>query len=463
MGTKLMRNRLVWWISSALLVPALAVGGGYLFFRADLSPKASAEQEQEDEQQTTPQSLRVTIAHPQVTEMDRTSLQPGSVHAFQSVDLFAGASGFLKTLNVDIGDQIKKGQELAIVDVPDLAKQVQRNASMVEQERAKVAQMKARAASARADWEAAKASVPRAEAMLRSKQAELRYRQLQLDRMRQLALKKVIEDKLVDEATSHRDAVREGEIAAQEAVTTAKANVDAMAAKIQAADADVNEADAERRVAQAELEKSQVLANFAIVHAPFDGVVTRRNYFPGDYVRAATEGGDHLPVLTVQRTDLMRVVVEVPDRDVPYCDVGDTAIIEVDALPGVKLPPAKVSRIARSEDADTRLMHVEIDVPNPTGKICNGMFGHATIILERTKVLQIPSSCLVGKAQDGKGSVYVVRNGEAHLVPVMIGSDNGVHSTIISGITERDEVIQRPSGDISDGAVVSTSVDSHKE
>src|SRR5204862_855031 len=144
------------------------------------------------------------------------------------------------------------------------------------------------------------------------------------------------------------------------------------------------------------LEKGQVLVQFATVVAPCDGVITERNFFPSDFVRAANEGGAHLPLLTVQRTDRMRVVVQIPDRDVPYCDPGDPAIVEIDALPGQKLL-AKVSRVARSEDHDTRLMHVEIDLPNPTGKICNGMYGKVTIILEESDLLTVPPSSLLAK------------------------------------------------------------------
>ncbi len=60
-------------------------------------------------------------------------------------------------------------------------------------------------------------------------------------------------------------------------------------------------------------------------------------FFPGDYVRAATEGGEHTPLLRVERIDKMRLVVDVPDRDVPYCNIGDLADVELDALPGVAL------------------------------------------------------------------------------------------------------------------------------
>jgi HlyD family secretion protein len=404
-------------------------------------------------------SITVNVIHPREGDMDRVTRQPGSVQAFETVQLYAGVSGFLKTQSVDIGDRIKKGQILAQVDVPELEKQVQRGASLVEQAKARVTQTKARAETARADWEAAKAAVPRAESLLKSKTAELRYRQQQLDRMRELAALKSIEDKLVDEYTSHRDSVREAEIAAQEAVTSAKANMAAAAAKIQAADADVLEASAEVKVAQAELEKAEVLVKYATIPAPFDGVVTQRNFFVSDFVRAANEGL-HLPLLTVQRTDLMRLVVQIPDRDVPYCNPGDPAVIELDAIADEKIPPAKVSRMAESEDPGTRLMHIEIDVPNPTGKIRNGMYGRVTIILEKSNLLSVPSSCLIGKFEAGKASVYVVREGKAIRTPVRYSEDNGVKVGIISGLKAGDLVVRQPPSGLGDEApVVIASVD----
>jgi RND family efflux transporter MFP subunit len=401
----------------------------------------------------------VNVVHPHEGDMDRTTKQPGSVQAFESVQLYAGVSGFLKAQSVDIGDRIKQGQVLAQVDVPELEKQVQRCRAVVDQADARVTQAKARAVSARADFDAAKATVPRAESLLKSKTAELRYRQQQLDRMRELAALKSIEDKLVDEHTSQRDAVHEAEIAAHEAVASAKANVAASAAKIQAADADVLESEAEVKVAKAELEKSQVLVQYATITAPFDGVVTERNFFVRDFVRAANEG-PHAPLFTVQRTDLMRVIVQIPDRDVPFCDPGDPAIVEIDALPDEKIIRAKVSRVAESEDSATRLMRIEIDVPNPTRKIRNGMYGRVTIILEKSNILSLPASCVFGKFEAGKGSVFVVRDGKAIRVPVRYSDDNGVKVGIISGLKAGELVVRQPPSGLGDDApVVIASID----
>ena len=88
------------------------------------------------------------------------------------------------------------------------------------------------------------------------------------------------------------------------------------------------------------------------------------------------------PLVTVQRVDKVRIVVAVPERDVPDIEPGNPVEIEIEALPGKKWS-AKVSRIAHAEDPKTRTMHVEIDLANPTGQIRPGM--SATVTMGRTK------------------------------------------------------------------------------
>jgi HlyD family secretion protein len=433
-----------------LLVLLGGIGTGYWFTRG--LPYADAEQQESRNEPERPPAIHVDVVLPKKGGMDRVTTQPGTVQAFESVQLYAGVSGYLKKQDIDIGYRVKKGEVLAEVDVPDLDKQVQRHKAAVEQAVARVEQMEAHITSAEADLEAAKAAVPQAEALAKSKAAALRFREQQLHRMRDLFALKSIDERLVDETTEQRDAAREAEIAAREGVNSARAHLAAAAAKVIQAKADATEARAEVRVAQAELEKAQVMVKFATILAPFDGVITERNFFVHDYVRAAAESGTHLPLFTVQRTDLFRVVVQIPDRDVPYADVGDPATVEIDALPGQKFP-AQLSRLAQSEDPQTRLMHVEIDVPNSTGRLRHGMYGRVTILLDHSEMLSLPSSCLVSKTE-GKGNVFVVHDGVARLTAVEFGSDNGLLVGILKGLKEGDEVIAHPSAGIGEGSPV---------
>jgi RND family efflux transporter MFP subunit len=446
------RERWVLWTAGAAGA-LLLLAASYAYVGSSNSGHVADSSETEQTPDATPSTVHVRVTHPQKGEMDRTTTQPGSVQSYESVRLFAGVSGYLKTLNVDIGDRVAKGQILARVSVPELDKQVERHTAGVEQAQARVRQAKSRLASVKADLEAAKAAVTQAEATVRTRSAELRFRDRQFKRMQELFALKSIDERLVDEKMEQRDAAVEAEQAAKAAVVTTKAQVSAGEAKIAQAEADIVEAEAEVKVARADLDKAKVLVQFATISAPFDGVITQRALFPGDFVRAATEGGGVAPLLTVQRTDRMRVVVQVPDRDVPYTDPGDPAIVEIDALPGQKFP-AQVSRLAQSEDPATRLMRVEIDLPNPSGKIRNGMYGHVTIILDRSNEFGVPSSCLVGRAEDGKGTVYVVRDGHAHQVPVRIGADDGLKVAVLDGLKPEDEVILHPSGEIVEGTPV---------
>lgn len=448
------------WSICGLLAVALLFGGR-LFLVRDLAPSKVHAQENGEPQGEpgegecpAPAATPVEVLHPFKGKMERTTTQPGTVQAFESVQLYSAVPGYLQKQAVDIGDRVTKGQLLIKVDVPELEKQIQRHASMLDQSRARVNQMKARVATARAEMEAVKATVAQAEAAAKSAAATLRFREQQLQRMKDLFALKSIDERLVDEKTEQRDAALEAERAAQAAILTARAQVAATEAKIDQTQADVLAAEAEVQVSQAELERAQVLVHYSTIVAPFDGVVTQRSLFVGDFVRAATDSGSRVPLLTVQRTDLFRVVVQIPDRDVPYADPGDTAVVEIDALPGKKFP-ATISRIASSEDPDTRLMRVELDLANPKGQLRNGMYGRVTIVLDKAlSQLSVPSSCLVGRSQDGKASVYIVRDGHAHLTPIEIGTDNGLQVAVLGGLKRNDDVIQHPTSDLADGTPV---------
>jgi HlyD family secretion protein len=159
-------------------------------------------------------------------------------------------------------------------------------------------------------------------------------------------------------------------------------------------------------------------------------------------------------MLVVERTDLLRVVVQVPDLDVPWIKRGIPATVEIDALPG-EVFRGIVARMADAEDAQSRTMRVEIDLPNPSGRLRQGMYGRVTIkLLAGGNGLVIPASCLAGPLKDGKGAVYVVREGKAYLVPVKVGADDGAHFEVLQGLTADDEVVFRYNGSIGDGVPV---------
>ena len=134
---------------------------------------------------------------------------------------------------------------------------------------------------------------------------------------------------------------------------------------------------------------------------------------------------------------------------------GDPAKVEIDALPGQRFE-AVVARMAGAEDAASRSMQTEVDVPNPKGELRRGMYGRATLLLEpgAANAVTVPTSALEGKAGDGHATARVVRDGKAYLIPVRVGVDNGVNIEVLDGLHAEDAVIVRTSGPLEDGTAV---------
>ena len=246
--------------------------------------------------------------------------------------------------------------------------------------------------------------------------------------------------RLLDENVRELETAVAAERTARLAVSTARAQLATAVAKVDSARADLAEAKAAVSVAEARLASARVNVDYTRIIAPFDGVVTHRAFHPGAFVRSASEGGQ-ASLLTVKRTDLMRVIVQVPDRDVVITSVGDRAEFAVDAL-GSQNFIGTVSRMAESEDPTTRTMRVEIDLPNPKGLLREGMYGTATIVLEPVSHnLTVPPACVMEHSGQTHGVVYVVRDGLAHRTPVELGADNGSLVEILSGIKPADSVV----------------------
>lgn len=442
--------RIRWYMAAAIVcvaVPCIA----YLFFGG--KKDASAQNPEGQAISSAEGRPHVEVVTPVPGGLERTTTQPGSVHAFEDADIYAKVSGYLKTQTVDIGDRVKVGQVLAEIDMPELVKEVERDAATVAQAKAQVAQMKAKVLTANADHLAALAVIQQSEADLGKAKANLNFREKQYNRVKGLFDLNAVDEKLVDERQDERDAARSALRSADAAVSTAKAQAASAAAKIEQAKADLADADSKVQVEQAVLEKTQVLLNYTKIVSPYDGVVTARNFHPGDFIRAAEQGAQH-PLLNVAKTDIMRVVVQVPDQDVPFVKRGDEAEVKIDALQGRKFN-GRVSRMATVEDPHTRTMRTEIDLLNPDGKLRAGMYGLVKITLEKpTLAMTIPASCLVGHSDEGFGSVYVVRQGKAYRTPVKLGADNGLKLEVLSGISTSDQIVVRYSGSIGDGVPV---------
>jgi len=395
----------------------------------------------------------VQVIRPSRGGVQRTTVQPGSVFGFESVDLYAMVSGYLKTQGVDIGSRIAKGDVLAVIDAPREARAVDEAGSLVEESKAQTQQAEARIKTMEGERDAAAAAVTQAQSDIDRFVAAKEYAEKQYERVKKLVADSAADKRLLDEHQLAIETAVAAERTARLAVSTAKAQLVTANAKIDQARADAIEARTNVEVAKARLAKARVNLDYTRIVAPFDGVVTHRAFHPGAFVRSATDGGQS-PLLTVQRTDRMRVVLQVPDRDVVVTNVGDPAVFTVDALNGLSFP-GSVARIADSEDPTTRTMRVEIDLLNPKRLLREGMYGTATVTLEPvSRNLTLPPVCVMEHSGRSHGFVYVVRDGLARRTQVELGADNGKLVEVISGLGPSDAVVLRSDVPLEDGMAV---------
>src|SRR5579875_3462545 len=160
-GTGRKRARPIWRRLTGVLLGLVVAGIGiWLARRGAHSTEIGSPSVAEAREPSVPS---VDVVRPRRGGIQRTIQQPAFIHAFETVDLYAMVSGYLKSQKVDIGSRIMKGEVLAEINVPRDAKAVDEAAALVEEARAQIVQAEARVKMAGAQRDAAAAAVKVAE------------------------------------------------------------------------------------------------------------------------------------------------------------------------------------------------------------------------------------------------------------------------------------------------------------
>jgi HlyD family secretion protein len=431
---------------AAVLLAVAAACAGLLTQGLEAGPPVKKSPAAEPPAAEPPRATAVTVVRPQKGGVESVSPQVCSLQAFAQADLYAGVAGTLKEVAVDIGAKVKKGDVLATIETPELEVNLRLARVGIERATGLVRAAEAQLQAAKAEVEAAKGAVDLRAAEATAAKTALTFREKQFARFKSLFESKAIDAAMVDEAEANLLAARAKSDAAVVAVTNAKAELLVKQARLTQAEAELKNTQSGVEVAKLELDKAKLVLERSRIVAPYDGVVTGRNHFAGDFVSAGETARQ--PVLILQRMDLLRAVVLVPDRDVHLIEAGLPAVVTIDALPGKEFA-AKVARFALAEDPRTATMRTEIDLPNAELLLRPGMTGRARLRLKPAdpKALRLPWGAVLqlGEAH-GKvsTSVYVVRDGKARLTPVRLGTTDRNEVEILSGVGEDDQVVAEP-------------------
>lgn len=383
------------------------------------------------------QAIRVEVVKPERRSLAQSLHLPGTLAAGERVDLFAKTSGYIGEVLVDIGSRVKKHDKLVVLDIPEMTDTLRQAEAVLESTRAKVGAMEAKASHAQS-------MITTAEAAVTQFQAELDLSRNTVRRKKELLEAKAIPDQDYDEAQT-RLAVVEAQI------QNAQAHVESTKADKQSADADVEVAKARVAVEQANVARLRTLMEYSTIRAPFDGVVTARMVDPGDFVRSATQG-DARSLVTVVNDGFIRLVIEVPESDVPFVHVGTKLEVQSDAL-GKEPMLTEVVRTAGALKEQTRTMRVEAQIDNSNHVIIPGLYARVAVHFDtKQQAMMIPSKAVRAKGKEI--SVLVAEGGVARAKPITLGYDDGIWAEVRSGLTGDEQVIVAAAGAVVDGAAV---------
>jgi RND family efflux transporter MFP subunit len=216
---------------------------------------------------------------------------------------------------------------------------------------------------------------------------------------------------------------------------------------------DASAKQAQLEAAQAAVRRYQQLQSFEQIYAPYSGIVTARNTDIGDLIQGGLSGGTAAkPLFQLAEIGTLRVFVAVPEVYSTFVRDGGTATLTADEYPGQTFE-GHIARNASAIDPASRTLNVEVDVPNPAGKLLPGAYVNVHFKVPTTGTnLTIPSNALLFRAQGMQ--VGVVRNGNVQLIPVKIAADHGATVEVSSGLTRDDAVILDPSDSLTAGQPV---------
>jgi HlyD family secretion protein len=409
----------------------------------DAAPKPRAEEAQADPTKPDlPPQLgegtpipRVRTVHPKRMDFTVETTQVCSLQAFEPVSIYARIAGVVRATNLaHVGDRVAAGKVLAEINATEGPAEAEKAAALLAQAQARERQADAAVRVAQAALEGNKAKYLEAKIAFSKAQKTLAFYEQTLKRVERLHQNNVISESEVEEAKQKLEDAKSALESASTGIASAKAAIDQGEAELGRANAALVAEKISVRLAQVERDRVQNEANPSKIVSPIDGVVMMRNVEADALVRS--DQGQ--PLFVIARTDQLTAVASVPESDVPMIDPGDHARVLVGGL----TLEGKVTRTAYAIDPDSRTLRVEINLPNPNGKLRPGMSGQVTIILETLpNRLVIPGKVLEMTPEEADYHCFRVINGRTVFTPVKMGRSNSRGCDVLEGLNVSDEVI----------------------
>ncbi|NJD57339.1 MAG: HlyD family efflux transporter periplasmic adaptor subunit [Nitrospirae bacterium] len=334
----------------------------------------------------------------------------------------APVAGYLRRVELDVGDSAAKGQVVA----------------ELEPLRSTVLDPRSRA-EALAALSASQAALNAAKENARSAAASEDYAQKNLERQKKLYDSGYVAKDSLDQADADAKRTEANRLAADARVRSARADVERAQSTLG------------HSAAEGAVDRSRIVP----VRAPVDGSVLKVHHESEGVVDAGE------PVIDIGDPRKLEVKVEVLSADAVAIRPGSTVYFE---RWGGEAPLAGTVRTVEPE-AFTKVSSLGVEeqrvlviaditsLPEEWKRLGDGYRVEASFIIwEGKDVLQVPASSLFRKGEGWAG--FVIDGGRARTRSIKVGHRNGLIAEIMEGLSEKDTVISHPDDRVSDGVRV---------
>jgi RND family efflux transporter MFP subunit len=332
--------------------------------------------------------------------MDNTLTIAGEFKPFQDVDVHAKVAGYIQKIYVDVGDRVKQGQTLAILEVPELAAQLN----------------------------GADAAVRRAKEDIRREQGDVQRAQSAHGAAHSMYMR-------LKQASEQQKG-----LVAQQELDDAQAKDLETEAQASSAQAALSAAEQQVEVSVANQKQFSAMSDYARIVAPFTGVVTVRYADTGSLVAAGTSSSTQaIPVVRIAEISKLRLVLPIPESIAAQIHLNDPVKVRVQALN--QDITGKVSRFSSSLDMQTRTMETEIDFENRKGELMPGMYTETRLVLaQRPSTLSVP---LEAVTQTGNNAtvLMVTPQNTVEERNIALGLQDKSRVEVVSGLNQGDRVV----------------------
>jgi RND family efflux transporter MFP subunit len=372
----------------------------------------------------------VQVISPPTRTIVRTVGQPSFIESYERTSIYPKLTGYIEEWKVDIGDKVKKGQTLATLFVPELVEDYETKKATVGLDEQRVELALKLVQVAEAEVKSAQATLTETKAMLDKFNAMVERWESEVKRLQNEVDKGVVDPQVLLESTNQLKSSTASREAAKATIAKAEAELLSAQATLAKTVVAVQVARKDLSVAESESKRIKAWVGYLTLTAPFDGVITVRNANTFDFVLPASgdptamerspniSPGGAAPIYVVDRTDIVRVFVDIPEQDANFVQVGTKATV---LAKGYRDEPiaGSVTRTSWALNVKSRTLRAEIDLKNPHSQLLPGMYAYAKVIIERPGVRALPVAALAHtgektycwKHEDGKAVRAEIQTG----------------------------------------------------